>query len=232
MSYTAEEIRDMALERSDLNNSDLISPAEVLQYISQAERKAFVRGARFNPDYFGVEGNTAARTAHTASWNLAASPGNVVAVTRVEVQAIAGTVTGISVGDEVNLIRVTKPGIELSPRAYLRGKKIYSYGTELGAATANMVTTLKLYYSPIPSKISALTQTVTLYDEWSDLLVLPLAEKFAIHDTRLEEAQLIRQEYQDAWADFVEGVKVLDHGVHRSNFNISAVPLYPVQQQQ
>lgn len=224
MSYTAEEIRDMALERSDLNNSDLIPPSEVLQYITQAERKVFVRGARINPDYFGTKGYTTTRTSYAAEWNLSVGPGNVVAVTMLKVNAITGTVTGVSVGDRVNLIQITKPNLEVSPRAYLRGKKVHSYNDELGADNANMVTVLDVYYSPMPSKISNLTDSITLYDEWSDLLAIPLAMKYALRDTRLEEVQALHSEYQDTWGDFVEGIVAFDYGVNRSLINVPAIP--------
>jgi len=225
MATTGTQIRDRAIERSSLNNSGLLPTAQILNYITQAERKAYVRAARINPDYFGTVGASSTRAAYTDTWNLASTPGSIAAVTLVEVNAITGTVSGVAVGDKVNLIRKTRPELEIAPRAYLRGKVVTGYGTELGAATANMVTSLKVYYSPIPAAMTSLTQSVVIDDEWTDLLVLPLAKSFAMRDGRDQEAQLIQQEYDDTWADFAAGVMVYDHGVKRSLVSVPAIPM-------
>lgn len=227
MAYTAEEIRDMALQRSDLNNEDLVPIALVLQYMSNFQRKIYLRAARLNPDYFGTDGVTGIRAAYTDGWDLSASPGNIAAVTRAEIANITGSVTGLSVGDRVNLVSLRFQNMEIAPRCIMRGKRLTPVGTELGAADANMVDQLTIYFSPLPLAIPSLSATVSLPEEWADLLVLPLAKVFAIRDGRLEEIDALNQEYADLRSDFDEAMLVFDHGLVRPLGSTPAIPIVP-----
>src|SRR3990172_5517939 len=143
---TAQHVLDGVVARSSLNNASMLSAADVLRTISTYQRRVYLLAARLNPNYFGKSGTTTTRTTFTASWDIAAQPGDIAAVTKVAVAAIVGTVTGISVGTEIRLIDFRWPDLQISPRAYLRGRKIFGQGTELGAADANMVTQLTISY--------------------------------------------------------------------------------------
>jgi len=221
MSTTAQQIIDRAIQRSALNNPDLVPTAQLLQYITLFERQAYMRAARINPDYFGKDAATATRAAFTDSWDLAATPGDVGVLTRAEVQTIAGSVSGVAAGDKVKLIGLRWPEIDVSPRAYVRGRKIFGYANELGASTPNMVTVLKVYYSPIPAAVAITTQSLTIPDEWADMVAVPLSRLLAARDRRLDEIAGIDEEFKMIGQLFDESCLAFDHGVRRP---IAAVP--------
>lgn len=221
MAITVQQALDRAVQRSALNNPDLVPTAQAIAYISNFERKLFIQGAELNPEYFGKSADTAARADDTAAWDLDTTPGDVAAVTMAEVKAITGTVTGVSIGDEVNLISKRWPTMDVSPRAYIRGRSIYQYQSELGTNASNFVTTLTVYYSELPPVVSALATTLRVPDQWQDLVILPLARLLAIRDKREEEAQVIDAEYNALLTDFQKAVVVFDHGVLRP---LDAVP--------
>lgn len=225
MATIAQNIIDRAIQRSSLNNPDIVPITQLLAYITAFERIVYARAARLNPDYFGIDGLSVARAAYTDSWDLATTPGNVFALTRTEVAALIGTVTGISVGTRINLIGLRWPDVDLAPRAYVRGRKVTGYAAELGAASINMVSQLKLFYSPVPAVVAALTQAVTVPDEWTALVELPLARVLALRDRRMDEMASIDDEYKLFLSLFDEAVTVFDHGVRRPLVSVPAVPL-------
>lgn len=215
MATTAQEVIDAAVQRSALNNPDLVPNAQALKYITNFERKVFIDASRINPDFFGKTGDTAARADNVAGWDVATTPGSVAAISKAEVKAITGSVTGVAVGDEVNLVSVRFPQIEVAPRAYIRDKTIYQIGDELGDSGTNFVTTLTLYYSHLPAGVTTLSQALTLPDEWADLVILPLARVFAIRDRRADEAVVINQEFNFVYESFISHAGVFDHGANR-----------------
>lgn len=225
MATTAQQIIDRAVQRSSLNNPDLVPQAQLLQYISQFERAIYQRGARMNPDFFGVEGTTATRAAQTDPWDLSATPGNVGLLTRAEVAAITGSVAGVSVGQKVELVLQRMQEVAVPPRAYVRGRKVYQVGTELGSSGANLVTSLKIYYSPVPAAVTTLTQSVSLQDEWTDLIVLPIARTLAVRDRRLDEVQTINIEYEFMLQLFDDAVVSFDMGIRRPLALVSPLPI-------
>lgn len=211
---TCQEIFDQAVQKSNLNDADLIPTTQILDYITSYERRVFMTAAKENPNFFGKEGNTAAR-ASLATWSLTSSPGNLAAVTRLEVAAITGTITGIAVGDVVNLIDIRNPHIELSPRVYMRNRILTDYNKELETDSSNFVTTLKVFYSFLPSDRTALANNLDLPEEHNQLVVLPLAAAMALRDQRTEEAGIISQELSFDWGTFLNQVSVIDEGTIR-----------------
>ncbi len=211
---TAIEIFNQAVERSNLNDSSLVGETEWLDWLTILERRIFIAGARENPDYFGLEGNTAAR-ATLGTWSLTTSPGDIAAVSRVEVAAITGTVTGITVGDEVNVVSIRHPETALSPRVYIRSKIIHDYGSELETDASNLVTTLKIFYSLLPADRTATTDSLDLPDEHNALVVVPLAALLATRDQRPEEAQLLNAEFALEFGNFIQQVSAFDEVVVR-----------------
>lgn len=221
MSVTGQDILDLAVERSELNNASLVSPAQVLRYISKAEAAVYVRAAQRDTDYFGVSGTTTVRTSETESWNIHATPGNIAALTRVECNAVVGSPVCAGPGVPINLVRFTAPETSIAPRAYMRNRRLFGYLDELGADSSNYVSQLKLYYSPLPPVLTTLSQTLLLPDEWIDLVALPLARFLSIRDRRLDEAQLIDQEYVFNLQLFDEAVSTFFHGAPR---HLGAIP--------
>lgn len=225
MATTAQQVIDRAVQRSSLNSPDLVPTAQLLQYITQYERALYQRGARMNPDYFGKDASTATRAAITDSWDLAATPGDVGLLTRAEVLTIVGAVSGVSVGQRVELVLHRMPEVAVPPRAYVRGRKISQISTELGSNGSNLVTVLKVFYSPIPAAVAATAQSITTPDEWADLVVLPLARTLAARDRRLDEIPAINEEFVFMQQLFDEAVIAFDMGVRRPLNMVSPLPL-------
>lgn len=222
MSTTCAQVIARAAERSNLNDSALISETELLAYITSFERRVFLAAARENPDFFGREGNTATRTTGQ-TWTISTTPGNIAAVSRVEVQAITGTVPGVAVGDEVNIISVTRnPDTALAPRVYLRNRVITEYDSELSVDVNNFVTTLKLFYSYLPPARASTATALDLPDEFDQLVVLPLARLMAVRDQRPEEVQAIDQEFMVDWTTFIDQVTVFDEATVRDMSQVTA----------
>lgn len=222
MALTAQQVLDRAIQRSALNNEDLIPPAQALEYIAVYEKQVYLEAAKLNPEYFGKNGDTGTRVAFGDSWDLAVTPGDIGSVTKCEVKTIAGAVAGVAVGDEINLVSYRWPQLHVSPRAYIRGKKLTGYLVELGGADANMVTVVDVFYAELPIGPTALTSTLRLPDEWADLVVLPLARSFALRDRRADEVAIIKDEYDTVLAAFRQAVAVYDGGAVRP---IHSVPV-------
>jgi len=221
MSTTAQTVMDRAIQRSAMNNPDLVPPAQMLGYLSTNEKAAFIAAAKRNPDFFGKTATTSIRSSSTAGWDLTSSPGDVGIVSLITVAALTGTVSGVSVSQKVNMVSLRWPQLGLSPRCYIRGHTVYGYSTELGADNSNMVTQLNISYSELPASITDVGTYISLPDEWVDLLVLPLARILAIRDGRPDEAKLLEEEYQMLFALFLEQVATYDHGAVRP---LQAVP--------
>lgn len=229
MATTAQTVIDRAVARSALNEASLVPTTQLLGYMTTAERRIYILAARLNPNYFGSQGNSATRPSATASWNLDNSPGSLVAVTKLEVAVISGTLSGVAVGDEVHLVDFRYPDIQVSPRAYLRGKDLYGVGTDLGSGV-NYVSQLVVYYSKLPPAITSTSQNISLPDEWVDLLVVPLARILALRDKREEEVQLFDQEYASLMQQFSEQCLVYEHGATRPLNAVPAIPIFGKQE--
>lgn len=225
---TANEIYNQAVALSNLNDSTLVGETEWLDWLTSLQKRPYKDAAKVNPDYFGKEGNTSARGSSTATWSLTTAPGNVAAVSKVVVQAITGTVTGISAGDDVYVVSIREPDVEPSPRVYIRSKTIYEYNSELQDDSSNYVTTLKVYYSYLPGDITATSDNMDLYEEHNNLLVFPLAALLALRDQRPEEAQALWDLYQQERLDFINNITVFDEATTRDLTSVGAsVPGMP-----
>lgn len=217
----AQDVFDMAVTESNLNDSAILDDLPWLDFLTSYEQRVFVEAARLNPDYFGREGATATRGSSTASWSLSGTPGNVASVQRVVVDAIVGTVSGISIGTEVNLVSVRNPEVALAPRAYVRDKTVFEYGSELQTDSSNYVSRLKVWYSFLPSARTAVGDNLDVPTEHVLLVVLPLAALFATRDQRPDDAAQLMQEYTMEREIFLRHVGVFDEGVVR---DLKAVP--------
>ena len=215
MSTTAQQAFDLAVERSSLNDSSLIPTTQAIRYISNFEKIPYLRASKLNPEFFATTGDSATRTAYADSWNLSSTPGGIASVLSVVVKTITGTVTGVTVGDEVTLIDYRWPNVGLSPRAYIEGKKLFAYDDELGSADANMVTQVTVRYTQLPAGPTAMAQNLSIPDEWIDLVVLPLAKLMALRDSRPGEIELLNQELAMVSAAFDEHVMLYDGGAGR-----------------
>lgn len=207
---TTQEAFNQAVELSNLNDPDLVTETVWLDWLTSLERKPYLVAARENPSYFGEEANSSTRATSSDSWDLSSSPGLVAAVSKLEVESIVGSVSGISTGDKVNVIDIREPFVEIAPRAYLRGKTVREYNDELQDDASNYVSRLKVFYSPLPLNKTATTDSLDLYDEHADLVVIPLAARLALRDQRPEEAQFLQGLLQEEWLNFILHLTVSD----------------------
>lgn len=227
MSTTAQKVFDRAVQRGDLNNPDLLPSAQIMDYITQFERAVYLRAAKVNPEFFGTSGVTATRAATTTPWDVSVTPSNVAAITSAEAAAVTGAVTGVSVGTVINLISRRWPTLAVSPRAYILGRKLFQYGSELGTDGSNLVTSLTIYYSPLPTSIVSLSQSLSLSDEFTDLVVLPLARVLSLRDRRMDEVQFIDAEYAYQLQLFDEAIGIFAHGASRPLVSVPAGSFTP-----
>ena len=226
---TPQDIIDAAIDRAALNDVNLVDTNQSLAFISTKQREVFSQAARLDPEFFGKDDTTAAAAHYTDGWDLTDTPGDLAGVTEVYVEDMRGTVTNVgtavAVGTRVNLVTRRWPGLDIPPRATLRGRKIVGYGSELGTNDSNMVTQLRVYYPEMPGELSTLTDPISLPGEWKSLLVLPLAKLYAIRDQRLEEVPLLDAELTSAQKTFVESILSYSHGVRRPLQQVPAIPL-------
>lgn len=225
---TVQNIIDRAVERSNLNDSSLISNTELIAYISAYEQQVYLMAARGNPDYFGMEGNTAVRGSSTGTWSLSANPGNISAVSRAEVASVSGTVTGVSVGDEVSIISIRNPQFGVTPRIYIRNRVAYEYNSELQDDSSNYVSQLKLWYSWLPDTRTGVSDAMDLPDEFLPLVVVPLAKLLAVRDQRPDEVQALELEYQMHLTVFIQSLGVYDEATIRELSAIGASTASPI----
>ncbi len=140
----------------------------------------------------------------------------------MKVDTITGTVTGISVGDKVNMVSIREPEAELAPRAYLRDFTIREHEEELSTDSSNFVSRLKIFYSFLPSTRTDPTDEMDLPDQWSPLVVLPLARILAIRDQRPDEVGPLDQEYVLHRGIFLQHLGVADEVVVRELARVPA----------
>jgi len=220
MAITAQQVMNRAIQRSALNNPDLVPVAQLLGYITNFERSIYASGARYNPDYFGKSAATAVNgtvgaAGGDSSWDLTATPGDVFAVSGLIIATLAGSYTTHAVGDPINIVGMRWPELQVAPRAYIRGQTIYEYGTDLSDDNVDYVDTLTVFYSEMPAAVTTVSQALTLPDEWADLIIVPLARILAIRDHRPEEVPVLDQEYNSLMATFIDHVSVYDHSATR-----------------
>lgn len=215
MALTVQQVITRAVQRSALNNPDLVPMAQMIGYASSYERAVYAMGAKYNPEFFGKDGDTAARTDNTDSWDITTTPGDVFALTAAVISSITGTVGTLTAGDKVQLVSFRFPDLDIPPRAYLRNGKITQIGTELGDSGTDFVDTLTLYYSLMPPTVSTVSDTLTIPEEWADLVVVPLSRLLALRDNRPQEVQVLDAEYNSLVATFIDHVAVYDHGATR-----------------
>lgn len=214
MAITAQTVINLAIQRSALNNPDLVPTAQMLSYIGNFEKAVYATGARNNPDFFGKSGATAVRADNDASWDISATPGDVFALSSAVVLTIMGAPVPV-VGDTINFVGMRWPELEVAPRAYVRGNQISGVGDDLGDSGTDFVESLTISYSEMPAAITTTTQALTLGEEWADLIIVPLARVLALRDHRSEDVGVLDQEYNSLMATFIDHVSVFDHGATR-----------------
>jgi hypothetical protein len=126
-------------------------------------------------------------------------------------------------GEDVHQVDETDPEAEYAPRYFVRGQSLVEVSNDWGASgTASL--RLTYAYGPTDIDPSGLyTQTVTIPDQWIDLLVLPLAIYLATKDpgrdpNELTTLQARLDERQSAWLTYLNQYG----GVSQRRFDLPA----------
>lgn len=85
-------------------------------------------------------------------------------------------------GRDCNEVDILDIDAELAPRYIARGTKLVEVSNDWGASGSKTATLTYVYGAAAISISGSLSQTVSIPDEWTDLLVLPLAKYLAQKD--------------------------------------------------
>jgi len=202
MSTTIADVIARATGMSVSNNTTDLSgnASEMIAAVAAWERDIF-RAAAALSRFFGAS-QTVTSTSGSANRTLNLA-GLVPPVERV---VAVNSPTAV-----VHRVDFEDVAAELPPRFYAFATSLYEVGSEW-SATAGTVD-LSVWYAMAPTPLDPTGntgQTLTLPDEYTDLIVLRLAHYLAVKDTGRDplEAQSLQSSYDKRMADVIER---LDH---------------------
>lgn len=166
MTTTCTDIVNRARAFSALNQGLTGDSVEMLSRIKADQQRVFT----------GVAGITRDRFKTTAA--LTSSGGASVRVfTLSAVTPPIERVLLVTLGDGriVNPVDELDPEAELAPRYFVRGQTLIEVGNDWGSSGAKTATLVYVYGATAITPTGSLSQTVTIPDEFIDVLVLPLA---------------------------------------------------------
>lgn len=188
MSTTIQDIQTRAVAWSSANGlQSLVSDnAEIINRVAADERQLFDLAASTN-SYF-----LATTAAVTSSSGTSARTITTTALTPPVGRILRFVLNS---GAEVNQVDVRDTDAELSPRYYMLGTTLYEVSNDWSAASGTVSGTLTYVKRPtVLSTTGTLTQTVTLPDEFTDILDLKLAHYLAHKDYGREQPEIKRLE--------------------------------------
>lgn len=184
MTTTCQTIVDRAKSASPLNTALASDRAEMLSRIRADQQELFTVLAGRSRDRFQTTASLSSTTGSSGrSFNLAAITPPVERVLQVVLQD----------GREANQVDVLDTDAELAPRYFVRGQTLIEVSNDWATAAGAINATLVYVYGMTDiDPAGALTQTVTVPDQWIDLLVLPLAMYFFQKDPGRDEPEYAR----------------------------------------
>lgn len=217
MTTTLQQIQDRAVASSVANGiSSLVSDrAEIINKIASFELDVFDLAAEKNRYYYAV------RVAVASSGG---SSERTIDLATLTIPCTRLLKFKLNDGRDVNQVDLQDTDAELAPRYYVLGKVLYEIASDWSPNSG--VVSAKLTYMRGPAALDVagtLTQTVTLEDNFSDLLELRLARYLAQKDVGREESELKRLDADIAAADqsFVDHITQFG-GVEARRFNTPA----------
>lgn len=190
MTTTCQKLQDRAVAYSSANGlASLVSDkAEILNRIATDERALYDLAARTNRYFFATTiAITSTSGASLRSFALTALSPRVARILKIV----------LADGREVNQVDVQDLEAEFSPRYYVLGQTVYEVENDWSSVNATVSATLT--YVQLPATIDTtglLTQTVTLPDDFVDLLELRLARYLAHKDVGRDPAEMTRLDEQ------------------------------------
>ena len=188
MTTTIQDIQTRAVAWSSANGlQSLVSDnAEIINRVAADERQLFDLAASTNSYFFATtaavtsSSGTSARTITTTA--LTPPVGRILRFV-------------LDSGAEVSQVDVRDTDAELSPRYYMLGTTLYEVSNDWSAASGTVGGTLTYVKRPTAlDTTGTLTQTVTLPDEFTDILDLKLAHYLAHKDYGRENPEIKRLE--------------------------------------
>lgn len=214
MTTTLQQIQDRAVAFSSANGlSSLVSDtAEIINRIASIEQGVYDLATRENRHFFALKAAVASTNGSTdRSIGLA---GLTIPCGRILQLKLAD-------GRIVNQVDVLDTDGELAPRYYVLGKTIYEVGNDWSPTAGPVSASLTYVRQPAALSVTgALTQTLSLDDEFTDLIELELAAYLAHKDVGRDPAELDRLDklIAAAQANFISHITEFG-GVEARRFN-------------
>lgn len=189
MTTTVQQLLDRAVAWSSANGLTSLTgdTAEIINRVAADERSLFDLATRVNRSYF-------ARTQSVTS--TSAGSGRTIALTGGDFTANpVGRILEFKLSDGriVSQVDALDLDAELAPRYYVLAKTIYEVSNDWSTSSGAVTGTLMYVKRPATlSTTGALTQTVTLDDDFADILELRLARYLVQKDYGREGAEYER----------------------------------------
>jgi|SRR6185312_7359867 len=168
---TIQQIYVRARQMSPANGGVVSQPSEILARVEADQQALFASVATISRDRFQTTASiTSTSGSTTRGFDLSALSPSVERVLQLV----------LSDGREAHQVDVLDVDAELSPRYIIRGRTLIEVSNDWLVGSGTVSATLVYVYGPtaiLPN--TDLTQTISVPDEWADLLVLPLAQYLA-----------------------------------------------------
>lgn len=167
MTTSCQNIVDRAKSFNTLNVPLASDPTEMLSRIRADQQALFTENAGVTRDRFQT----------TKSLNSTiGSSGRSLDLSSVVPPIERVLMLTLGDGTEVSQIDVQDPDAELVPRYLVRGQTLVEVSNDWGESGAIPATLIYVYGATSIDINGTLAQLVSIPDEWTDLLVLPLAQ--------------------------------------------------------
>lgn len=182
MSTTCSDIVARAQSFNTLNQGLTSDSTEMLSRIRADQQALFTGVAGLTRDYFQTTASLSSTGgASGRQFDLSAlSPPNE----RVLLLTLGD-------GRDCSEVDILDIDAELAPRYIARGTKLVEVSNDWGASGSKTATLTYVYGAAAISISGSLSQTVSIPDEWTDLLVLPLAKYLAQKDPGRDPNEIV-----------------------------------------
>lgn len=202
MAVTCQTVIDRAKAFSPLNTSLASDPVELVTRIQQIQQRIFTAVASLPVALVGRSRFTQRETLTSSS----GSSGRTIALTGATKPVERVVRVTESDGTEVLPVLEFDVWAQRAPRYIHRAQTLVEVGSDWSASTGTVTLTVSYCYGPTAITPSGGTgQTLTLPDEWADLVIKPLAMYFHTKDPGRDPGEYDRlyAEYTQAWNGFL-----------------------------
>lgn len=184
MTTTCQTIVDRAKSTSPLNSALASDRAEMLSRIRSDQQELFTRLAGMTRDRFQQS---------TSVNSSSGSSGRVIDLSALALPLERVLKLTLQDGREANQVDILDLEAELSPRYTVRGTSLIEVSNDWATVTGPVSGTLVYVYGMTDvDPAGALTQNISVPDQWIDLLVLPLSMYFFQKDPGRDDNEYAR----------------------------------------